>query len=142
MSCVYNRGFVGGTETSNVVKVYEYPAAHLYLGSFDLENQVVGLCFDDRVTDNVIGMDILVKFDMIQYINQPFLYLFDNAEDRRRFEKYDIITCEFWESREGYEAFQLFDTYIEYPVQCTNIDKATGHRYIEICNLRCYLKEQ
>ena len=78
-------GFVGGKEIRNAVRFYEYPLQQFTIGNIDMGSQVIWITFDDRIQDNVLGMDILRSVSMLQYANKKELYFFEDKEELRQF---------------------------------------------------------
>ncbi len=96
--------------------------------------------FDKRVTDNVVGMDLLKSIYMQQYAEQPYLYLFDNPQDMLSYVKCETITCK--ETANLTENTGVVTVYNnaqhEYSLNCVKTDR-DNKRYINICNLKCCL---
>jgi len=62
--CRNIRGF--GGEEVNSVKIYNYNVSNFILGSLNIGEQSIWLTFDERVEDNVLGMDILSQVSFLQ----------------------------------------------------------------------------
>lgn len=74
-------GFVDGQNVVNAVKFYKYDVKQFAVGTIDLGSTSIWITFDERVSDNVLGMDILNKVAFLQYDNSDELLLFaDKAE--------------------------------------------------------------
>lgn len=132
-------GFVNGDIDAFKFRVYKYTVKQFTVGNIDLGTQTIGVYFDNRVSDNVIGMDILSKLNYTQFANQPFLYLFDDLYDMKYYNHVNTINrkkCvdgnKFYISVNNSELkFPL--SYIKYN------DPQHPNGYIDIGMVRCYL---
>lgn len=61
----YITGFVKGS----VVKFYKYQVIQFTIGTIDLGEQDIWITFDERVTDAVLGMDVLQR---VIFITNPY----------------------------------------------------------------------
>ena len=52
---------LGGIIAGSVLKVYKYHVDQFTIGTVDMGEQDIWITFDDRATDDVLGMDILQK---------------------------------------------------------------------------------
>ena len=78
-------GFVGGKEIKNSVRFYQFQLQQFTIGNIDMGSQVIWITFDDRIQDNVLGMDILRSVCMLQYANEDELFFFKDREEIRQF---------------------------------------------------------
>ena len=57
---------LGGIIAGSVLKVYKYHVDQFTIGTVDMGEQDIWITFDDRATDDVLGMDILQKVFFLQ----------------------------------------------------------------------------
>lgn len=103
-------------------------------------SQIVGLCFDSRVEDSVVGLDLLQQLYFAQKSAQPFLYLFSTQQDMTKFEKNIVIKRKpliQYETQMGIIAIN--DAHFEFPLSYIKKDIRTGEKYVEVYNIRCVL---
>lgn len=74
----YIGGFVEGSNADRAVKFYEYEVAQFTIGTVDLGKQKIWVTFDDRISDNVLGMDMLHKTAFLQFEKSNRLYFFND----------------------------------------------------------------
>lgn len=55
----YETKIIGGLVSGSAVKFYRYPLKQFTIGNIDMGEQDIWITFDERVTDTVLGMDIL-----------------------------------------------------------------------------------
>lgn len=73
-------GFVSGRQNQNAVKFYQYFVPQFTIGTIDMGARSVWITFDERISDNVLGMDILKSVAYMQLEDSNELYFF---KDRR-----------------------------------------------------------
>ena len=78
-------GFIGGREVKNTVCFYEYRLQQFTIGNIDMGEQTIWITFDDRIQDNVLGMDILHSVCMLQYADENELYFFNDKSELKSF---------------------------------------------------------
>ena len=78
-------GFVGGREIKNAARFYEYQLRQFTIGSIDMGKRVIWITFDDRIQDNVLGMDILRSVSMLQYADENELFFFNDKAELKSF---------------------------------------------------------
>ncbi len=69
-------GFVDGANIDRAVKFYEYTVSQFTIGTVNLGEQKIWVTFDDRISDNVLGMDLLRKVAFLQLEHDDRLYFF------------------------------------------------------------------
>lgn len=78
-------GFVDGERKSNTVRVYQYCVNQFTIGNIDLGKRNIWVTFDQRVKDNVLGMDILRSVNFLQYANMDELLFFGSITELRTY---------------------------------------------------------
>lgn len=73
--------FLGGFVKGSPVKFYRYGLKQFTVGNIDLGKQNVWVTFDDRVTDTVLGMDILQQVIFAANPYNKKLYFCKDADD-------------------------------------------------------------
>ena len=73
----YIRGFVRG----EIVKFYKYPLKQFTVGNIDMEKQCMWLTFDERVTDIILGIDILKQVIVISNPYTQKIYFCKDIDD-------------------------------------------------------------
>ncbi len=74
-------GFVDGDKKQQKAVFYKLRVAKFNLGNIELQDQDIWITFDKRVTQNVVGMDILRQLSFLQIENNDELIFFDNARE-------------------------------------------------------------
>lgn len=72
---------IGGLISGSTVKFYRYPLKQFTIGNIDLGRQDIWITFDERVTDIVLGMDILKKIVFIMNPYDQRIYFCKDADD-------------------------------------------------------------
>lgn len=72
-------GFVDGK--NRVVRFYQYPLKQFTIGNIDMGAQNVWITFDKRISDNVLGMDILQSIDFLQFRDTGRISFFQNKAE-------------------------------------------------------------
>ena len=62
---------LGGIIAGEVLKVYKYKVSQFTVGTVDMGEQEIWITFDERATDDVLGMDILKQ-----------IYIFQDQDDK------------------------------------------------------------
>ena len=75
---------LGGIIEGEVLKVYRYNAPQFTIGTVDMGQQSIWITFDERATDDVIGMDILKKIHYYQDADDNRMYF---SPDKREYLK-------------------------------------------------------
>ena len=78
-------GFVNGKQSKNAVRFYRYDVDQFTIGTVDLGSQTVWVTFDERINDNVLGMDILRKVTYLQLEDTGTLYFFKDKDEMKSF---------------------------------------------------------
>lgn len=81
--CKYLGGFVEGT----AMKFYRYKLKQFTVGNIDLGSQDIWITFDDRVSDSVVGVDILSKVTFLHIKDSSKLLFFSSVEELYNFGK-------------------------------------------------------
>ena len=81
------KGLVTKDQKDNEVSCiyYRYKVKQITIGNIDLNQQDIWVTFDDRVTDNVLGLDLLCRIGMIQLPNQSNLAIFRDKNELYKF---------------------------------------------------------
>ena len=76
-------GFIRNDKNNQIVgcKIYQYTVTQFTVGNIDLKQQTIWVTFDNRVTDNVLGLDILRQVGFIQYPNSNMLSIFESKDE-------------------------------------------------------------
>lgn len=81
---------VGGLVRGSVVKFYKYSLRQFTIGNIDMKEQDIWITFDERVTDIILGMDILKQVMVITNpINQK-IYFCKDADDY--YKNFDLLS--------------------------------------------------
>ena len=72
---------LGGIIEGEVLKVYRYNASQFTIGSVDMSQQNIWITFDERATDDVIGMDILKQIHFYQDANNSEMYFSNDKSE-------------------------------------------------------------
>lgn len=138
--CKIIGGFVDSKNNKNTVKIYRYKVNRFILQDIAIDNCYIWLTFDTRVTDNVVGMDIIQHISFMQYSDSNELKLFKNREDLINYVKGTNINKDiqrkFYKDNKG--------NYIElYNMKCyiksSNIKQDINGYYILLKDNKCYL---
>ena len=78
-------GFVDGERKSNAVRFYQYCVKQFTIGNIDLGKRNIWVTFDQRVKDNVLGMDILHSVNFMQYEDSDELLFFGSRTELRAY---------------------------------------------------------
>ena len=71
--------YLGGFVRGRAIKFYKYPLRQFTVGNIDKGARFIWITFDDRITDKVLGMDILK--DMTFLNKDKKLYFYDGDEN-------------------------------------------------------------
>ena len=129
-------GFVDGSNNKNAAKFYKFDVMQYVIGGIDLGRQQIWVTFDNRVSDNVIGMDMLQKLNFLQH-TQEGLTLFKNWEELSRYVLGGDISRKVQNDKNGsYIVLSNMKCYLN-----RNIVKCdTYGSYVEVVNgVKCYL---
>jgi len=72
---------IGGLVSGSVVKFYRYPLKQFTIGNINIGKQDIWITFDERVTDVVLGMDILKQIVLIINPYNQKVYFCKDADD-------------------------------------------------------------
>ena len=72
-------GFVDGE--AQRVRFYQYRLAQFTIGNVDMGARDIWITFDTRISDNVLGMDILMDVDFLQFRHTGRMYFFRNENE-------------------------------------------------------------
>lgn len=79
--------YIGGLVKGEIVKFYKYPLRQFTIGNIDMKEQHIWITFDDRVTDIILGMDILKQVIVIMNpYNQRIYFCKDSEDFQKNFE--------------------------------------------------------
>ena len=78
-------GFINGDKQQSKVRFYKYSVKQFTIGNIDLGERVIWITFDDRVKDNVLGMDILQSISFMQYADSKELHFFTDSNELQTF---------------------------------------------------------
>lgn len=73
--------FIGGFVKGEFVKFYQYQLRQFSIGNIDMEQQNIWVTFDARITDMVLGMDILKQIILITSPYDQKIYFCKDARD-------------------------------------------------------------
>ena len=73
--------YIGGFVNGEIVKFYKYPLKQFTVGNIDMEEQSIWLTFDERVTDIILGMDILKQVIIISNPYNQKIYFCKDLKD-------------------------------------------------------------
>lgn len=76
-------GFVDGDKRKNAVRFYRFPVKQFTIGNIDLGGRDIWITFDERVKDNVLGMDILQSICFLQYSDSKELVFFTDRDEMK-----------------------------------------------------------
>lgn len=77
----YDTKIIGGLVNGSAVKFYRYPLKQFTVGNINMGKQDIWITFDERVTDVVLGMDILKQIMLIINPYNQKIYFCKDAED-------------------------------------------------------------
>ncbi len=78
---------IGGIVKGEYLKFYKYHLRQFTIGSIDLGMQDIWITFDERITDIILGMDILKQLILIlNPYNQKVYFCKDSREYHDKFE--------------------------------------------------------
>ena len=72
---------IGGLVKGEFVKFYKYQLKQFTVGNIDMREQDIWVTFDRRVTDVVLGMDILKQIIVITNPYNQMIYFCKDAND-------------------------------------------------------------
>lgn len=75
---------VGGLVRGSMVKFYKYPLKQFTIGNIDMGRRDIWLTFDARITDIILGMDILKQVIMIMNPYNQRVHFCKDEEDYRK----------------------------------------------------------
>jgi len=78
---------IGGLVKGQFLKFYRLPLRQFTIGNIDMGQQNIWITFDERITDIILGMDILKQIIMITNpYNQQVYFCKDSDEYNSKFE--------------------------------------------------------
>ena len=80
----YETKIIGWLVSGSAVKFYKYPLKQFTIGNIDMGKQDIWITFDERVTDVVLGMDILKQIMLIINPYTQKIYFCKDADDYER----------------------------------------------------------
>jgi len=72
---------VGGFVEGEYLKFYRLPLRQFTVGNIDLGEQDIWITFDEKITDIILGMDILKQIVMITNPYNQRIYFCKDADD-------------------------------------------------------------
>lgn len=72
---------IRGVIEGDSVKLYKYHLKQFTIGSIDMGEQDIWITFDKRVTDTVLGMDILKQITFVSDSFRQEIHFFTNCDD-------------------------------------------------------------
>ena len=78
-------GFTDVESPENGILFYQYPVKQFTIGNIDLGKQDIWITFDERISDNLLGLDILQHITFLQIADSHKLSFFEDMDD---FNKY------------------------------------------------------
>lgn len=73
--------YLGGFVRGQAIKFYKYPLRQFTVGNIDIGARCIWITFDDRITDKVLGMDILKDMTFLNRHKEKRLYFYNDGED-------------------------------------------------------------
>ena len=73
--------YMGGLIRGEIVRFYKYSLKQFTIGNIDLGKQDIWITFDERVTDIILGMDILKRVITITNSYNQRMYFCKDAKD-------------------------------------------------------------
>ena len=67
------------------MKFYEYTVKQFTIGTIDIGERAIWITFDSRISDNVLGMDILKSVAYLQYENSNELIFFKDRQELKAY---------------------------------------------------------
>lgn len=136
-------GFIKGKNSKEEknesgIVCYAYSVKQFKLGSIDLGNQTIWVTFDERVTDNVIGLDILNKVSFLQYGNTNTLSFFSSKTELNAYTA-GTIQRKLNSTKDNKVFYVEFDSMNCYFNKSKIKKSKEGRRYIMIGNTVCFL---
>lgn len=124
---------------SAIVKFYAYEINQFTIGRVNLGKCKVWITFDKAVKDNIIGMDLLKKVNMLQIANEDRLYIFKSKCDLIKYiNGGDMERTVYRNNGRNYVIIDNLECYFS----SNNVHKDNKGRYIKLNNIKCYLKEK
>ena len=84
-ACQEIGGFVDGKHGRNTVKFYKYSVKQFTIGTINMGERAIWITFDKRITDNVLGMDILQSISFMQEADERTLHFFQNKDEMKEY---------------------------------------------------------
>ena len=97
---------LGGIVSGEVIKVYKYHISQFTVGTVDMGRRDIWITFDSRVSDDVLGMDILSDIYFYQDANNHTLFFYKHEL------LFDLQRSEDRANREGWIQEDAFDSEI------------------------------
>lgn len=72
--------YLGGLIRGHAIKFYRYPLKQFTVGNINTPVKHIWITFDSRITDKVLGMDILKDVTFLNKPAEKTLYFFDKDE--------------------------------------------------------------
>ena len=76
---------LGGIVSGAEIRFYKFHAAQFTVGNISMGERDIWITFDDRVKDNVLGMDILQSISFMQYADSKELHFFTDSNELQTF---------------------------------------------------------
>ena len=77
----YLTGFIG----TDYSKFYKYEVERLAFGTIDLGKQSIWITFDETVTSNVVGYDIIKQVSRLSFAGEDREYFFEDCSELKAF---------------------------------------------------------
>lgn len=75
--------FISGFVKGEFLKFYRLPLRQFTIGNIDMGNQVIQITFDERITDIILGMDILKQIVMVTNPYRQAICFYQDRDDYR-----------------------------------------------------------
>ena len=76
--------YIGGFVQGEAVRFYRYSLKQFTVGNIDMGVRDIWITFDERVTDIILGMDILKQMIIVLNSYNRMIYFCKDAEDYRK----------------------------------------------------------
>lgn len=79
--CDCEERYIGGLVEGHFLKFYKLQLGQFTIGNIDMNQQNIWITFDERITDIILGMDILKQIIMITYPYNQQVYFCKDSDD-------------------------------------------------------------
>lgn len=109
---------IGGfIDTLKPIEIFKIKVRKLVIESIILNDVYIWITFDNRVSDNIIGMDILEHLNLLQIADTNKLSIYSKKE----------------------ELLNNINSQTKYNKVSRKLNKDSKGYYIQLCNMKCYI---